>query len=108
MPWALTAGQKGQLAPLRTSHLKDPTGSRASPLSLTLQISLTDFQNGVKKLPVVSVNTNGDEHFYLLFWSKDNTDLPSGINSVGLFLLAELLSYCDYIFLTMGKTLSRK
>lgn len=61
-----------------------------------------DFQKDIRKLPVGSVNTHGDEHFSLLFWSEDNTDLPSGINSVGLFRLAELLSYCDYIFFNNG------
>lgn len=44
------------------------------------------------------MNTNGDEHFSLLFWNKDSMDLPSGVNSVGLFRFAELLLYCDYIF----------
>ena len=58
-----------------------------------------DFQKDIRKLLVVSVTTNGDEHFPLLFFAaKIIMDLPSGINSVGLLRLAELLSYCDYIY----------
>ena len=49
-------------------------------VSLTPQILFVDFQKDIRKLPVLAVNTNGNEHFSLVFLSKNNMDLPSGIN----------------------------